>query len=132
MFDAFTESKEIMEFLRRAGLKNLACDHKVMLDIHGASGITVECFGTIDRGVIVVSDLMGYVATCEHIHAESASITRNIAFNNANIEELASVLLFLKLVHSIAVGDGRFANDRFVNWLDICIGSAKDALKSKL
>ena len=133
MFDAFMKSEEIMEFLRRTGLKDLASQHKeLLLDTHRAHGISIECYGTIDNGVVVVSDLMGVIVACERIHAESAARTRNIAFNEATVEELASVLLFLKLVHSIADGDGRFKDDRFVNWLDLCIGSAKAALKAKL
>ena len=130
MFDSFTKSEGIMEFLSRTGLQELARRHNELLCNHTIDLVSIECFGTIDRGVVVVStDAMWTVAACERIHAESASRIRNIAFNNATEEELLSVILFLKLCYEIAQED---SEGRFKNWLDTCIKSARDALKSKL
>lgn len=130
MFDSFVHSEQIMEFLSRTGLKQLATSHNELLRNHTINQLSIECFGTIDRGVVVLStDSMGAVTACERIHAESSSRIRNVAFINATEEELLSVILFLKLCYEIAHDD---SEGRFRNWLDICIKSARDALKSKL
>ena len=130
MFDSFVHSEQIMEFLSRTGLQELARRHNEIMSNRTIDLVSIECFGTIDRGVVVVSSsAMGTIATCQRIHAESASRMRNVAFSNATEEQLLSVILFLKLCYEVSQED---SEGRFRNWLDICIKSARDALKSKL
>lgn len=131
MIDSFNKSEKLMNYLGRTGLGKLASSYNQIFANQpvNTSNFTIECLGGLDRGIVVVSNIMGEILVTERINAESATRVEISTFSEATAEELCGVVLFLNLVQEIAIDD---TEGRFKNWIDFCIMSAKDALKQKL
>ena len=127
MFDFYEQSKEMKEFLTHAGLKDLANRIDDLMDNYDFRDISLESFGPLDRGIVVLSiGVKDTIVTTQRINVELASTLRASALNSATEEELMSLLAFLRKAMIIAY------NDQLKGWIECNIDVVKLALKEKL
>lgn len=127
MFDFYEQSKEMKEFLTHAGLKDLANRIDDLMDNYDFRDISLESFGPLDRGIVVLSiGVKDTIITTQRIDVELASTLRASALNSTSEEELMSLLVFLRKAIIISY------NDELKGWIESNISATKLALKQKL
>lgn len=127
MFDFYEQSKEMKEFLTHAGLEDLADRIDDLCDKYDFRDISLESFGPLDRGIVVLSiGVKDTIITTQRIDVETASSMRAAALNSATEEELMNLLSFLRKAMIISY------NDELKGWIECNIDVVKLALKEKL
>ena len=127
MFDFYEQSEEMKEFLTHAGLEDLADRLDDLCDKYDLKDISLESFGPLDRGIVVLSiGVKDTIISTQRIDVETASSMRKAALASATEEELMNLLSFLRKAMIIAY------NDQLKGWIQSNISATKLALKEKL
>ena len=127
MFEVYAQNKEIQEFLKQAALWELAYRFQDLMDIYDMRDISLESFGPLDRGVVVLSvGTKDTIIVTQRIDAEAASTMRKAALASATEDELLNLLAFLKKAKIVAY------NEQLKEWIESCISTTKVTLREKL